>query len=579
MKWFYNMKIATKLILSYIIIAILSGVVGLIGIINIEKMNNDDAILYNNMTVPLTEVAEMNSLFQRARVNSRDMIYESDPGSIQETYEYTLSFLDEMSRIGDSFNKTIIQDVVREAFDEFLKAVDDYKADLDEYLELCLQNKDDEAYAFAKGDMQETSDELRSAIENLVNLKINHAKNQADSNTATADLSQLTMLTVIVLAMLVAIIMGIFVSRSISKPVRKLAAGADKIADGDLDVYIDIHTKDEVGKLADAFNRMANNLNDVISNINEASEQVAVGSKQVADSSMELSQGATEQASTIEELSASLEEIANQTKLNADNSNQANTLAERAKDNAVQGNNHMKDMLKAMEEINQSSNNISKIIKVIDDIAFQTNILALNAAVEAARAGQYGKGFAVVAEEVRNLAARSASAAKETTEMIEDSIKNVETGTAIAKQTSDALNKIVEEVSKVAKLIDDIAVASNEQSSSIDQINQGIMMVTEVIQKTSATSEESAAASEELSSQADLLKEQVLRFKLRKAGNNANYYGGMANFSSGTAKRTDKTEKKAEKKEVINTVNKDSADAPKTQQKKIILGDNEFGKY
>jgi len=573
MKWFYNMKIATKLILSYVIVAIISGVVGFIGIVNINKIDKNDTMLYENMTVPISELAEISTLFQRVRVNARDFVLLDDPEQIKESYDKVLGFLSSMNTYAESFKKTIVQAEVEVAFDEYSAALADYKQDLDELLEMSLQNKDEEAFAFTKGELQDSSDVLRLAIEKLVALKVNGAKNQSDSNSKAADTAVVTMIIVITFAVLFALILGIYTSNTISKPVRQLAAGAEKIANGDLNVYINIDTKDEIGNLADSFNRMADNLNDVISNINIAADQVAVGSRQVADSSIELSQGATEQASTIEELSASLEEIANQTKLNADNSNQANSLAEVAKDNAVQGNNHMKDMLKAMEEINQSSNNISKIIKVISSITLITNILALNAAVEAARAGQHGKGFAVVAEEVRNLAARSASAAKETTEMIEDSIKNVEAGTAIAKQTSDALNKIVEDVTQVAKLIDDIAIASNEQSASIDQINQGIMMVTEVIQKTSATSEESAAASEELSSQAEMLKEQVLRFKLRKSGSS---FGNGEKHNYGA---TGKAGKPSEKTEVNTFAKNDYPVETGSKQKRIVLSDKEFGKY
>jgi methyl-accepting chemotaxis protein len=243
---------------------------------------------------------------------------------------------------------------------------------------------------------------------------------------------------------------------------------------------------------------------------------VASGSRQVSEGSQSLSQGTTEQASSIQELTATITEIAAQTRQNATNANEANQLASQARENAIKGNQQMQHMIEAMTEISTSSSNISKIIKVIDDIAFQTNILALNAAVEAARAGQHGKGFAVVAEEVRNLAARSAEAARETTVLIEGSIQKVGDGNAIALETGKSLDMIVEDISRTDDLIDSIANASNEQASGLAQINEGVVQVSNVVQANSATSEQSAAASEELSSQAQLLKELTGSFKLAR---------------------------------------------------------------
>ncbi len=289
-----------------------------------------------------------------------------------------------------------------------------------------------------------------------------------------------------------------------------------QISDGNLNIALEADYKQDFLEIKNSLNNILATLSQVMGDIGNASDQVASGSRQVSVGSQALSQGSTEQASTVEELTASISEIASQTKQNAEDANEANRLAKVSREHAISGNQQMQDMLMSMDEIDESSSNISKIIKVIDDIAFQTNILALNAAVEAARAGQHGKGFAVVAEEVRNLAARSADAAKETTGLIEGSIQKVESGTKIANETAVALNAIVESIEQVTNLVANIAGASNEQASGIAQINNGIEQVSVVVQNNSATAEESAAASEELSGQAELLKEMVSRFKINK---------------------------------------------------------------
>ncbi len=288
-----------------------------------------------------------------------------------------------------------------------------------------------------------------------------------------------------------------------------------EIAEGNLDLAITADYNGDFVAIKDSLNLIIVTLNQVMGNIREAADQVSSGSRQVSDGSQTLSQGSTEQASSIEQLTSSISSIAAQTKQNAVNANQASELATDSRDHAVKGNDQMQEMLHSMTEINESSANISRIIKVIDDIAFQTNILALNAAVEAARAGQHGKGFAVVAEEVRNLAARSANAARETTELIEGSINKVQEGTKIANNTASALAEIVSAIEKAANLIKEIAEASNEQATGIAQVNKGVEQVSQVVQNNSATAEESAAASEELSSQAELLKEMIARFKLQ----------------------------------------------------------------
>lgn len=288
----------------------------------------------------------------------------------------------------------------------------------------------------------------------------------------------------------------------------------ERLASGDLTFTVE--PRDNRDVLRGALKKVVDDLHQLLGEVQQSCNQIAAGSNQVSDSSQSLSQGATESASSLEEIAASMNEMAAQTNLNAENSKQANNLTVDSKQAAERGNQQMAQMVTAMGEINESSQSISKIIKVIDEIAFQTNLLALNAAVEAARAGQHGKGFAVVAEEVRNLAARSAKAASETSDLIEGSVVKTKNGAEIADVTALGLHEIVNSITTVADLVGEITVASNEQAQGISQVNQGLGQIDQVTQQNTANAEEGAAASEELSSQADQLRQIVSRFRLKE---------------------------------------------------------------
>ena len=290
---------------------------------------------------------------------------------------------------------------------------------------------------------------------------------------------------------------------------------AEEVAGGNL--TIEVVPKSDEDMLGNSLKKLVGRMLHALTNISDAANQVTTSSSQVASASEALAQGSTEQASAIQEITASISDIADKTKQNAQEANQAAELVAKALENVEHGNEEMHEMVTAMEGINESSESISKIIKVIDDIAFQTNILALNAAVEAARAGEAGKGFAVVAEEVRNLAAKSASAASETAEMIEDTIHKVGVGSGIAAETAKALEAITKAVQESDIRIRDIAEASNYQATAIAQIDQAVEQVSQVVQTNSATSEECAAASVELSNQARRMRDLLAIFKL---GNN-----------------------------------------------------------
>ena len=290
-----------------------------------------------------------------------------------------------------------------------------------------------------------------------------------------------------------------------------------KIADGDLSVEVEELSEADV--MGQSLKNMITNLNQMFSEINTASSQVTAGSTQVANSSQSMAQGSTEQAASVHQLSVSVNDISERTLNSAGMAQDAAAHSVNIRVKAEEGNARMKNLVDAVTEISEAGQSISKIIKVIDDIAFQTNIMALNAAVEAARAGQHGKGFAVVAEEVRNLAAKSAEAAKDTASMIEDTIVKSNLGLSIATDTAESLREIVEEIAENVEAARRIAELSNEQTNAISQINIGIDQVSQVIQQNSATAEESAATSEELSGQAMSLQSLISRFKLKNTKN------------------------------------------------------------
>lgn len=363
-------------------------------------------------------------------------------------------------------------------------------------------------------------------------------------------------------ALVITLVLSTYLTSAITRPLRELENSAAKIVGGNFDFSITYKSKDELGKLAEAFRNMTVILESIISDasrllsemadgnfdvrtkaedryvgsfqsllgsirklnrglsstlgqINASADQVAAGAGQVSDGAQALSQGATEQASAVEELASTIAGISSQVKDTAENASVARKQSSTAEDEVETCNRQMQEMITAMEEITRTSNQIGNIIKTIESIAFQTNILALNASVEASRAGTAGKGFAVVADEVRSLAGKSTEASKDTAELIESSIKAVNRGTEIANSTAKSLVKVVEDVRTVSTKVDMIAAAAEEQAGAVEQVTVGVDQISSVVQTNSATAQESAAASEELSSQAEMLKNLVSQFILR----------------------------------------------------------------
>ncbi|MCL2227574.1 MAG: methyl-accepting chemotaxis protein [Oscillospiraceae bacterium] len=566
-----NLKIANKLLVSFTIVIILTILIGVVGFIGMSSINDASTEMYELQLRPLPMLAYSIEHVQYMRIYSKELevlIMQDNHHLIPDTISllnsargsvthYLTSYL--QSAVPGSEVHITLTDVLRVLNNTYFPALDRVVShalagDLDN---LILET--DSAEATIEG----VNAGLNSVLEAMVRLS-----SQTSADNAALFTSMLTIIIIaIVVAIIASVLLGIAVSHSISKPLReydewmKLTANGDivwkpeeliilenykgrkdeigtlfvsyvqlldylnevcenlqRIAGGDLNFEINPHCENDL--LVDNLQRMIEDLNTMFNEIQNASTLVHGSSRQIADGAQSLAQGSTEQAATVQELSASISEIARKTKENATMAANAATLAGSIKQSAEKGSSQMDEMMVAVKDINEASQSISKVIKVIDDIAFQTNILALNAAVEAARAGQHGKGFAVVAEEVRNLAAKSAEAAKDTGGLIASSMEKAELGAKIAENTASSLVEIVSGINDSTRLVGDIALSSEEQSRGISEVNSGIDQVAQVVQQNSATAQQSAASAQELSGQSDVLESVIGRFSLKRLDKN-----------------------------------------------------------
>ncbi|MBN1991003.1 MAG: MCP four helix bundle domain-containing protein [Bacteroidales bacterium] len=497
-----DVKIGTRLISSYLLIAALTGVVGLFGTVQIRTIDNADTLLYERMTVPLGHVNEMSTYFQRLRVAVRDLLIAENELERKAQRDNVFSLQEQFNKTAEEYKKTVSSEEEQVVLDNTKEALKNYMLYFNDFIQLVWDDKRDEAIAFMGGEWQKPTQDLQVAVQNLVQFKTSQAEQTALNNTHIANRATTLMLIIAIIAIILAASIGISISMAITKPLAKGVEYTKKLAAGNLTAQLDINQKDEIGVLARALQDMVQKLREVVTIVKDGAENIAASSLQLSSASQELSQGASEQASSTEEASSSMEQMAANIQQNTENAQQAERIA-------VTGADGMKKGSEATTTAVVSMKQIAEKVSIISDIAFQTNILALNAAVEAARAGEQGRGFAVVAAEVRKLAERSKVAADEIEKLTKFGVKEAEGAGIILAQ-------IVPEVEKTARLVQEISAASLEQTSGSDQINTAIQQLNQVTQRTAAASEELATSAEELSSQAEQLNQVISFFRIEE---------------------------------------------------------------
>jgi len=513
MRWFKDLRTATKLMLSFGLLAVLLAGVGYLGIRGMAKIQSSLRNLHQNHALGVMRLERANTHLTATGRSVRRLQVASDDTQLkiaeQDLFDHRRQFEEDF----DQFRKTLATEEGKVKAAEALSIWRDMCAKQDDFLAQLHRNQRQQALAnlpilvaaAAKADQ---------IVSDLSKLKIGLMQAAADQAESDFETTRMAMVGSIVTAVLLAVGLGFTIARLISRPLAEAGRVLHAVSEGDFTQQLTIDTKDEIGSMAVSLNRAVNNMRHALLEVSEASSSVSGAAQQLATASEEVASGAQEQASGLEETASSLEEMSSTIKQNAENARQASQLAAGSREAAEKGGQVVSATVAAMGEINQASKRIADIITTIDEIAFQTNLLALNAAVEAARAGEQGRGFAVVAAEVRNLAQRSATAAKETKGLIQDSVRKVETGSELVDRSGQTLGEIMQSVKRVTDIVDEIAAASAEQATGIEQVNKAAMQMDQVTQANSAQTEEMSSTAQGLSSSAEELQALVARFRL-----------------------------------------------------------------
>ncbi len=514
MQSFYNLKISTKLLISFAAVLTLTVVLGVFSILQLAKVNQTSVDLATNWMPSVRAVLEIKANIMRYRAQEAQHILSVNEDDMAKYEKRMADLMAELKKNISEYETLLSEPEEKATYAEFTKLWDQYMVEHDKIIKLSHGNKNEEARDTMRGESSRISTELANRIEKLAQINIGGGIKSGQLGRETYDAARAWIFATLCGSLVLGVLPALWIARIISRPLNEALQVAQTVAAGDLTSQIEAKSRDETGQLLRALKEMNTSLQNIVGEVRAGTDTIAIASTQIATGNLDLSSRTEQQASSLEETASSMEELTSTVKQNADNARQANQLAESASEVAVRGGEVVSQVVDTMGSINESAKKIVDIIGVIDGIAFQTNILALNAAVEAARAGEQGRGFAVVASEVRNLAQRSASAAKEIKSLIGDSVEKVEAGGKLVNQAGATMDEIVASVKRVTAIMGEITDASREQEAGIEQINQAISEMDTVTQQNASLVEEAAAAAQSMQEQASKLTQVVSVFKL-----------------------------------------------------------------